>query len=247
MSTRGKMEVCQWTKFIQSLVLPSTCISCGKRGGPSLDLCAACEALLPVLAHCCRRCGLALPPQTSEPQCGQCLHRDNPVIRTVAALAYQDPVNSLIGRFKYERKLHLGRTLTQLLASKIHDHYQREELPELLIPVPLHHSRLRQRGYNQAQLIAGDLAEHLHLPVAANLVQRMRATPAQQGLRARERKRNLRGAFATTSHWQAIHCTRIALVDDVVTTMSTVLEIADVLQQDRQKPLEVHVWCLARA
>lgn len=168
-------------------------------------------------------------------------------MRTVAALSYQHPVDKLIAQFKYHRKLQCGRVLTQLLQQRVQQDYQPGTLPELLIPIPLHRAKLRQRGYNQAQLIAGDLSKALQIPLAQNLVQRCLETPAQQGLRARERKRNLRGAFVASEAWPTASCQRIALVDDVVTTMSTVQEVARVLQHGRTTELEVHVWCLARA
>jgi ComF family protein len=247
MSTWKNFKVSQWIKFAQFWLLPPHCVVCGRRGEPGLDICVPCKQSLPVIALPCRQCGLPLPPDARSARCGGCLQGSNPVAQTVAALAYQDPVSQLIGQFKYQRKLQMGRVLTELLVQRIEAHYQHQARPELLIPVPLHGDRLRQRGYNQAQLIAEDLGSRLQIPLARQLVTRARATPAQQGLKARERKRNLRGAFATTPAWQDTRCSRVALVDDVVTTMSTVREVAKLLHRESAGPLDVHVWCLARA
>lgn len=247
MSTWKNLKVSEWANFVQNWLLPPTCLVCNKPGQPGVDLCGGCQGVLPIIESPCFTCGLALPPHTYGIHCGRCMLRDSLVTRTISAFAYQDPVDRLIGRFKYERKLPSGRMLSELLAETIALRYQQDSLPQLLIPVPLHAARLRQRGYNQAQLIAKDLGLRLRIPVASHLLQRTRATPAQQGLRARERKRNLRGAFEPTPAWQPESCTRIALVDDVVTTMSTVREIAGVLRRACNTPPEVHVWCLARA
>jgi ComF family protein len=113
------------------------------------------------------------------------------------------------------------------------------------VPVPLHPARLRERGFNQAAVLARQLGKGLNVPVAPEALSRVLATPAQQGLSAKERKRNLRGAFRIERDLSAY--TSIALVDDVVTTMSTVREIARVIRSAHPDAPAVHVWCLARA
>lgn len=246
MSTWKTGEVSRWLNFVQRCILPPSCVLCGGAGLPTMDLCGNCLESLPTIEHPCFRCGLPLPPGAHTGRCGPCLQDDHPITRTVAALAYEDPISTLIGGFKYQRKLHMGRMLTQLLAEKIRSEYH-GALPQLLIPVPLHDQRLRERGYNQAQLIAADLCKSLRIPLARQMLHRTRATPAQQGLRAHERKRNLRGAFVATHEWKTSPYANVALIDDVVTTMSTVREVANVLRHGRAGPLEVHVWCIARA
>ncbi|HTQ99285.1 MAG TPA: hypothetical protein VMH83_04810 [Candidatus Acidoferrum sp.] len=153
-------------------------------------------------------------------------------------------MSALITRFKYHQGLECGRVLTQLLLDCIRQHYRSQPLPTLLLPVPLHATRLRERGYNQSLLMARDLGRALAIPVATHALQRQRITPPQQGLSAPQRRRNLRGAFVLT---EPLPQRRIALIDDVVTTMSTVNEIARVLQRGQASPPEIHVWCLARA
>ncbi|HEY0963535.1 MAG TPA: hypothetical protein VGE69_14375 [Pseudomonadales bacterium] len=117
-------------------------------------------------------------------------------------------------------------------------------MPELLLPVPLHPTRLRERGFNQALVLARQLGSCLRIPVVAEALARSCHTPPQRGLSAAERKHNLRGAFALQGNLAAYGA--IALVDDVVTTMSTMREIARVLWRAHPQ-LELHVWCIARA
>lgn len=164
--------------------------------------------------------------------------------RTIAGFTYAEPVSSLIAGFKYRAGLQQGRVLGDLLRVRLQDAYAEPGLPELLVPVPLHPVRLRERGFNQALVLARQLGRALQIPVAAEAFTRVRHTPAQQGLSAKQRKRNLRGAFHLHGDLGAYRS--IALVDDVVTTMSTMHELARSVR--RQHPdIELHVWCLARA
>lgn len=233
--------------FAQFWLLPATCVLCRRPGQSQLDLCVDCEVQLRPLANICRGCALPLPPQAGTTRCGRCLQGKGHVHTTVAAGAYASPLSELITQFKYQRKLEAGRVLAKQLAAQLRHHYRDDQWPEVLAPIPLHPERLRQRGFNQAILIARDLHAVLGIPVAVNAIHRQRATPAQQGLSARERRHNLRGAFAIAEEWRRVPPRRIALIDDVVTTMSTVTEVARELQRCCEPAPEIHVWCLARA
>ena len=247
MSTRISSNLSQWLNFVQFLLLPATCVLCQQPGQRGRDLCAGCQQRLPRQLHACPICALPLPPAAAALPCGKCLQNKRRIHTTVAAARYEGQVSALVTGFKYHRQLAAGRVLTTLLIDAIQERYHNQPLPQLLLPVPLHASRLRQRGYNQAQLMAQDLSQALRIPCANDLLFRTRATPPQQGLNARERRRNLRGAFALAAdnQWRTVE--RIALIDDVVTTMTTVDEIAGVLQRGLEPAPEVHVWCLARA
>ena len=113
--------------------------------------------------------------------------------------------------------------------------------PGALIPVPLHRSRLRQRGFNQATELAAPLARRFKLPLLPHSLKRIRATVAQSELNARLRTSNVRNAFAVTGTELPSH---VALVDDVITTGSTIYECARILQRAGVK--RVDVWALAR-
>lgn len=248
MSTELKTKVSGWLKLAQFWLLPGICIACRGVSGRAFDLCAACEGGFVRLEVPCRGCALPLPPGARQSLwCGTCLRPRRPLRYTVAAFEYSDPVRLLISQFKYQRKLQHGRVLTTLLEATLRDYYAGAALPQLLLPVPLHASRLRERGFNQALLMAMQLGSTFNIPVAPRLLRRLRRTPPQQGLSAVERKRNLRGAFGISANADLAHISSVALIDDVVTTMSTVRELARLLHRHCEQPLEVHVWCLARA
>ncbi len=248
MSTSLINKVSIWAKNAQFWLMPGVCVVCQQPTGTNVDLCAACRRSLVGLESPCTGCALPLPPgDYTGTLCGKCQAPLRLVHRTTAGFAYQAPVAGLIGQFKYQGKLQHGRVLTDLLLEDIRSSYEPTALPQLLLPIPLHPARLRERGYNQALLMAQQLGSALQIPVAHDVLQRVINTSAQQGLSARERKHNLRRAFALASRVQLQDLASIALIDDVVTTMSTVRELACLIRNNVESELAIHVWCLARA
>ncbi len=248
MSTRLLNKVSIWLKNIQYFLLPGVCVACHQPSHTQFDLCQACHASFIPIEHPCLGCALPLPPDsTTHKLCGKCLRKGAYIQTTVAGFAYQLPVKTLISQYKYQARLQHGRVLTTLLLAEIRQFYQDSQLPAVLLPVPLHPIRLRERGYNQALLIAQQLGAELEIPVLPNLLQRVRHTAAQQGLNAKQRKRNLRGAFALAPNALDLGYSSVVIIDDVVTTMSTVAELARLLHKHSHTELQVHVWCLARA
>lgn len=224
-----------------SLLFPPTCLLCGAPGSASgCDLCAGCAADLPRNLDACPRCALPfdgpLPPGVL---CGRCQRRLPPFDRCLATFRYECVVPSLVVGAKFEGRLDLARLLGQCLVDTVR--VAGAEWPEVLVPVPLHPARLRARGYNQALEIARVMGRELALPVDPLCCSRVRATPPQTGLDARARRRNLRGAFeaAEPFRWR-----RLAIVDDVVTTGSTITELAWVLR--RAGAERIDVWAVAR-
>lgn len=203
------------------------------------DLCLPCESELLRNRPCCPRC--ALPLQRDEPICGVCLKRDPPFTVAWAPFRYAYPLNQLVTQFKFGRQLAAGRVLGELLCDAAQ--LENPARPELLIPIPLHDQRLRERGYNQALELARPLARRLNLPIDAYALTRSRATPAQTGLDAKERRRNVHGAFSVKAKVQLP--AHIALIDDVMTTGATLREATKVLR--RAGVTRVDVWALARA
>lgn len=145
-------------------------------------------------------------------------------------------MDALIGRFKYAGALHFGALLGRLLAAACGG-----RRPDGLVPVPLHPARLAQRGFNQARELAQPVARAGGLPVLDDACRRVAATPAQAGLTAAQRRRNLRGAFAVTADLAGL---RLAIVDDVLTTGSTAGALARELL--RAGAASVEVWAVAR-
>lgn len=156
---------------------------------------------------------------------------------------YCHPVRELIGAFKYRENLAAGQTFGRLLARSFSLHYSADELPGMLVPVPLHRGRLQRRGFNQALELARAIhREHPQAILAPGLCQRVPFSVAQRGLDAAQRRRNVRGVFRLTA--PARLPLRVAIIDDVVTTTATVNELALTLCAAGAQ--EVHVWALAR-
>lgn len=220
-------------------VLPPTCLLCAGVGEGGRDLCAGCAGDLTLNSPACQRC--ALPLEASAPLCGRCLDREPPFAAAWAPFRYGHPLDLVEARFKFRRDLAAGRVLAELMIQRAAT--DRPALPELLIPIPLHASRLRARGYNQALELARPLAKALAIPCAHDALVRTKATPAQTALDAKARRRNLRGAFEVAR--AAALPRHVALVDDVMTTGATLREAARVLR--RAGVERVDAWALARA
>ncbi|MGN8277168.1 double zinc ribbon domain-containing protein [Pseudomonas sp. SMV71] len=218
------------------------CLLCGESTDTLQPICTPCESELPWLGNQCSVCALPLP--TAGLRCGQCATRPPSFERVLAPWAYDFPVDSLITRFKHQAKWPLGRLMGELLAQALqHQFDEGLERPDALLPVPLAARRLRQRGFNQAALIARWLCETLEIPCEENLLRRVQDTPAQQALDARARRRNLRQAFALAPGVD-LRKRHLALVDDVLTTGATAEALAGLLLD--AGAARVDVYCLAR-
>jgi ComF family protein len=224
---------------LQFAVLPAHCLLCATRSDSLRDLCSPCAADLVRNRLACRRC--ALPLQTPAALCGECLQRAPPFDAAFAPYVYAHPLDLLMMRLKFGRSLAAGRVLSELWTAATAE--LAPPRPDLLVPVPLHPSRLRERGYNQALELAKPLATAFAIPLAANLLSRERATIAQTGLDAVARRRNLRGAFRVSS--DAALPAHVVVLDDVMTTGATLRECAVTLR--RAGVSRVDVWALARA
>lgn len=213
---------------------------CALCGAPSagLDLCSGCRTELPRIETACARCAVPLPMGAGS-LCAQCLIKPPSFDSALCPYRYEAPLNGLIKKLKYHGQLAAGRLLGQLLAEAVRA--RAEPLPDVLIPVPLHATRLRARGFNQSHELALPIARAFKLPVQPQLVERRHATAPQSGLGAAKRRRNVRGAFAAT----ATSPPNVVIVDDVMTTGCTVDELARVLRKAGAH--SVRVWALARA
>lgn len=218
---------------------PPVCLVCGLSGRPGLDLCAGCEADLEPLAQRCRRCGIELV--RSVELCGRCTTRLPHFTAAWPGYAYRGHVERLVQRFKFQGDLAAGRVLATIYARRLAA--MAAPRPDLMVPVPLHPRRRLRRGFNQAALLARDLGAELGGLPWMEVLRRRRSTAAQSDLPADRRRGNVRGAFALR-HWPD-GARYIALVDDVMTTGSTLDECARVLL--RAGAARVDVWIVARA
>ncbi len=217
-------------------LFPPRCILCGGRGSRDLDLCEGCCADLPRLERHCLRCAL---PLVSGDICARCLRHPPAFHSTTALFHYAFPIRELIIALKFHGQLHLAPTLGRLMARALEN---RSDLPGCIIPVPLHPKRLRERGYNQALELARPIARTLGIPLEHRACIRTRPTQAQSGLPERRRRINVAGAFRLIAPLKADH---VALVDDVMTTGSTVQALASELRRGGVERVEV--WSLSRA
>jgi len=233
---QNKHQVYIWLKNVQ------ICLLCEEQTDAVSPICVPCESELPWLINACERCALPMPlPGLTCAQCTRLIPAFNEV---VVPWLYDFPIDALVTRFKHQGQWPLGRLLAELLSQTLQHRFDEGlERPDFLIPVPLANKRLRQRGYNQAAMLANWLSEPLTLPVNEGVVNRVKDTPAQQGLNARARKRNLREAFVL-AHPQRVIDKHIALIDDVMTTGSTADTLARLLI--RAGARKVDVYCLAR-
>jgi len=235
----ARTSVDGWWQRLGFALLPSRCLLCGSAGSRRRDLCAACEADLQRNATACACCGL--PLALAQEWCGRCLKRRPAFRSTWAPFLYRPPLSGLLTRFKFAGDLAAGRVLAELAL----DQWEREPsaCPDALLPVPLHVDRLRERGYNQALELARPLSRGTGIALLPDALMRDRATPAQSGLSALARRRNLKGAFRVRDG--AGLPAHVALVDDVMTTGATAQECALALR--RAGVVRVDVWAIARA
>jgi len=210
-----------------------------------IHLCDGCrEKIIPVSSPLCLICGLPFATENgSDHTCGQCLTTRRPFTGARAAARFEGPLQELIHRFKYGKKVHLSRPLGLLTAAALGD-VPPAFSADFIVPVPLHRTRLRERGFNQSQLIGRVLAKSWKIPLSVNNLRRIRWTTPQTGLSAAERERNIRGAFSVARPDRFID-KRLLLVDDVYTTGSTVTECAKTLCRYGAK--EVYVVTVARS
>lgn len=218
------------------------CLLCDEPAEAEMPICVACETDLPWLGDHCITC--ALPLTAADMTCGECLLEPPAFEQVVVPWTYGFPVDSLITRFKHNAKWPFGHLLADVLGQCLQHRFD-EGLPrpDVLLPVPLAGKRLRQRGFNQAAMLARWLSQTLDLPCEEQVLRRIKETGAQQDLDAKARKHNLRNAFGLVpdAHVKDRH---LALIDDVLTTGATAQALARLLMN--AGAARVDVYCLAR-
>ena len=232
-----------WRRAVD-FIFPAVCTGCDRRSASSA-FCATCRRdIAGRRCSSCPSCGRALRSGGDHP-CQRCIERPPPFTNVWACATYSRgdrdaPLARAIRRLKYDRDVSYARPLAQMMANVLGEHCDHDAI----VPVPLHIDRLRWRGFNQAVVIARQLARRHRLPVEAMTLCRLRPTPPQVGLDEAERRRNIAGAFAMR---QGCNVTgkKILLVDDVYTTGATVEECARVLMRGSARQVDVAV--LARA
>jgi ComF family protein len=229
-------------------LFPSRCILCQQTiisaAGENIEICTECYSGLPVNDHYCIHCALPLPEEINEAVlCGRCVKKTPKFDYCISPFRYEDRIIRLVHQLKFAEKIGYARSMGEVLFSEVQtDMHFSDGKPECLLPVPLHNKRLRQRGYNQSIEICRVLSKKLGIPIEFRAVKRQRPTDSQTGLDAKQRQKNIRGAFQVSGKLPYRH---VLIVDDVVTTGATVNELARVLKQN--KVTRVGVMSFARA
>jgi len=223
-------------RFINQLFAPGVCLACGSEISDANSLCPDCSARLKWVPNPCQYCGQ--PNPVSGLVCPRCLLNPPRWQKMIAPLQYRGLARAYLLQLKFSEAHYLAKTLCHQCFDPFRACLPQ---PEVMIPVPLHRTRLLERGYNQAHEIASIWSRAFGIPVDRHALTRLRATAGQSGLSAAQRVNNVRRAFAYTPKREYRH---IALVDDIVTTGSTVSEITKTLH--RAGVDYVEVWALAR-
>ncbi len=223
-------------RCLNHLFAPGLCLACGGELGDANSLCASCSNQLQRVPNPCQYCGQ--PNPVGGLVCPACLLNPPRWQKLIAPLQYRGLVRDYLIQLKFSEALYLAKSLGQ---ECIDPFRQSQPRPEVLLPVPLHHTRLFERGYNQAYEIANVLSGELGIPIDRHALIRTRPTQSQSGLSSPQRESNIRKAFAYAPKHEYRH---VALIDDIVTTGSTVTEITGVLHHGGVEYVEV--WALAR-
>lgn len=211
-------KLVQLPRDLLELVYPAVCLICAKSPtSPRTHL--LCEKCLEAMAAQPMPSSTVLA-ETSPP---------TPLDAVYAGWPFDDAMQALIHAFKYRRRPSLSRILGALLAQRLYKHLAREIQQAILVPVPLHRRRGRERGFNQSQLLAQTLAEAWKMKILPRALERTRFTQQQATLTAAERQKNVEGAFASTEKSNLPNQT-IFLVDDVFTTGATMNACAAALK-----------------
>jgi ComF family protein len=229
--------------FFTKGLLPYHCILCENVSTRTQDLCEPCYQELPFSTHACPCCGQVFFQNIVNSVCGGCLTKPPPFEKTFALFTYIPPITQLLMNLKFHQALINARVFGELLGRQIQQKwYQYNTLPEVILPVPLHATRLKQRGFNQAIELARPIAQKLKLALDYKSCIRVKNTDSQAMLMADDRILNVKDAFKLAN---PIHYKHVAVIDDVITTGHTIRSFCQLLKQ--AGVIQIDVWCCARA
>ena len=234
----------QYTQKISKSCLPDYCLLCNLHSQKGL-ICDICHDAILTERTYCLHCGSGLT--TTQLYCGECLQYPFYFDQLHAIANYQPPFPDLIKQLKYNNQLMYADLLGLLLAQSIKSRYSSLALQNIdyLIATPLHDKKHRQRGFNQAQLIAEALVKELPLTMASSTIIRNKQTIPQEGLTRHQRTKNLNNAFTLTDEAKAeLKGKYIVLLDDVVTTGATINSLCQCLLA--AQVTRIDVWCICR-
>ncbi len=218
----------------QRIRVPAICALCNQFHKGLFAVCDYCLQWIPRLGLSCQQCAIPLP-DTRYLLCGHCIKNPPHFDRTYIACPFEEPLRSLLHQFKYQNGLYLTPVLTHLM---------QQALPntdaQCLIPVPMHPKRLKQRGFNQAAVLAKHLAQKTGIPYQVNTCTKIKNTSPQASLDSQKRAKNLHNVFSA----KEMPFDHVLIIDDLLTTGATANELARTLKNAGVG--QVDVWCGAR-
>ena len=248
-------------RSILKFIYPKRCLACDstKQLLGELAICNACYEDLPHNRTSCSICSLPLEPhslllngpvsgeskEVKKAQQGICAHclKQRPVFQSSwSPFIYGQPLEWMIGQLKFNDKQMFAPLLSELMCLNVPSRVTTAPMPDVIVPMPLHPARLKQRGFNQSTLLAKPLSEYLGITLDTSACRRIKNTEHQTGKTAQQRRQNIRGAFEVQ---QGLNYKHVVVLDDVVTTASSVSELTITLL--RQGVERVDVWSLSRA
>ena len=228
---------------IQEIICPPKCFICEKVLFIGEAVCSECAKKLPYISDlCCMKCGKPIEDETKE-YCADCIRKKHYFERNIALFSYSSNLKKAVYKFKYSNKRYYGRYFAKEMTDRYFDVLKSFEL-DAIIPVPLYRGKLRQRGYNQAELLANEIGRSIGVKVLSDCVVRIVNTIPMKQLNDKERQKNIKGSFKVVKN--VVKLKKILLVDDIFTTGSTVDEISRVLTAAGVEYIYVITLCVGR-
>jgi ComF family protein len=238
-SARWRRHISHTAQAIAALIVPPTCLVCRERLSDADSLCSSCWRQLDFIRQpYCDRLGLPMPFGTSEMMISAAAVARPPAYDRARAVARFDGVmRELVHAFKYADRHDARRLFVRWMMEAGHELLRDADI---VVPVPLARSRLLWRRYNQAAILAADIAAASGLDYGPTVLQRTRKTPSQVGLTPDQRQRNVAGAFAVpAAQARQVRGRRVLLIDDVITTGATVEACVRVLRRSGASHVDV--------
>ncbi|MGB5218102.1 MAG: ComF family protein [Smithella sp.] len=225
------MSLAEVLHDVSAVIFPPQCLGCSEiiDQGDGRIFCPSCEAKIHfITGSICHICGTTFPDSPADNHlCGECLENKPHFSCARAIFSYEDVILNSIHQFKYKNDISIGEMLASFMADFSFPDIDFTDY-SLMVPVPLHIKRLRERGFNQSLILARAIGRKQQIPVNFSLLKRHKYTLTQTGYHKQERKQNIRGAFEVTDS-KKITGRNILLIDDVYTTGATVNECAQIL------------------
>ena len=228
---------------ILELLYPPRCPVCQGVLRGKESVCRPCKGKLHYISEPkCKKCGKGIEKQEQE-YCADCQRFSHAFDRGLSVFVYDEVMRRSISMFKY----HNRREYAVFYATQMYEQYRvflNAWRPEVILPVPIHRQKRRQRGFNQAELVAKELSKCSGIPVDSEYLSRNARTTPQKELNRRQRKENLKSAFVVNEQKKGYQ--RVLLVDDIYTTGATMDAISEILRENHVKNIFFLTICVGR-